>query len=175
MNDATAPTSTTRRRLPLWGGILALVLLFPAIVIPLLVANFREPAFASIDEIDLAQVRSMELFLLNRPDGGPDIGGTRGLFAIPSSDYDRALAPMRGAERVTAESPRGIWLGRLVVTLEDGRTQTVMLHRPRHEYDAARVQRLEIRIGRHQFEGPTVDAFVARMAEIANGPAEKKG
>ena len=171
MNEPRPP-STTRRRLPLWGGILALVLLFPAVVIPLLLASFREPAFASIDEIDLARVTSMEIFVLNRPDGGPDIGGTRGLFAIPVADFDRALAPLRKADPIAAESPRGIWLGRLVVKLADGRSQTVMLHRPKGEYDRATVQRLELRIGRHQFAGPPVGEFVTRIAEIAGLPAK---
>lgn len=166
MNEP-APAPTTRRRLPLWGGIAALILLFPAIVIPILVSILKEPAFASLDELDLAQVSSMEIFLLNRPDGGPDIGGTRGLFVIPAADYDRALAPLRKAEPIAAESPRGIWLGRLVVTLADGRKQTVMLHRPKAEYDKSQVHRLELRIGRHQFVGPPVDEFVARIAEIA--------
>lgn len=171
--DDTNTASTTRRRLPLWGGILALVLLFPAIVIPMLVSNFREPAFASIDEIDLARVKSMEIFVLNRPDGGPDIGGTRGLFAIPAADYDRALAPLRKAEPIVAESPRGIWLGRLVIVLGDGRSQTVMLHRPKSDHDTTAPQRLEMRIGRYQFAGPPVNEFVTRIAEIAGLPAEK--
>ncbi len=173
MNDP-APASTTRRRLPLWGGILALVLLFTAVVIPKIVKNLGEPAFPSIDEIDLAQVKSMEIFVLNRPDGGPDIGGTRGLFAIPATDYDRALAPLRKAEPIPAESPRGIWLGRLVVVLADGRSQTVMLHRPKSEYDPKASQRMELRIGRHQFVGPPVNDFVTRIAEIAGLPAEPK-
>lgn len=174
MSEPSA-TNTTRRRLPFWLGITALILLFPAIVIPWLVSAFREPAFQSIDEIDTANVRSMELFLLNRPDGGPDIGGTRGLFVIPPSQYQRTLELLRNAEPLTTELPRGIWLGRLVITLNEGRTQTVMLHRPKQETEKSQTQRMELRIGRYVYLGPPVEAFVARMAEISGLPAKKEG
>lgn len=144
-----------------------LILLFPAIVIPYLVGQFREPAFRSIEEIDVAQVESIELFILNRPDGGVDIGGTRKLHAVAPENFDKTLEVLRHATPVAAASGRGIWLGRVVVTLKNGRTQTVMLHRPTHEYDATKPQRIEMRIGSHQFEGLEVDEFTKRLGEIA--------
>ncbi len=163
----------------MWGGLLALVLLFPAIVIPLLVGAFREPAFQSIDEIDLAQVQSVEVFVLNRPDGGADIGGTRGKFVVPPADVDAVLGLLRKAERVTAITSRGIYLGQILVTLSNGRNQTVYLHRPKNEYEVRAAQRVELRIGSNQFNGPPVNEFTRRLADIAGldppppGPAGK--
>lgn len=153
--------------MPFWCGIAALVLLFPAIVIPLLVSSFGKPAFESIDDLDAANIQSLSILILERPDGGPNIGMPNELFVIPKKDHEAALAPLRKAERVTAETSRGIWLGRIAVTLADGRTQRIMLHRPKQEYDKSRVHRLEVRIGPNQFVGPPVDEFIARIAAIA--------
>lgn len=155
-----------RTRLPLWGGLLALALLFPAVVIPWLVGAFREPAFKTVDEVDVENVKGIELFVINRPDGGPDIGGAA-LFPVASADFDRTLALLRKATPVENESPRGVWLGRVVVTLKDGRSQSIMLHRPKNEYDVKAAHRLEIRIGSHQFEGPPVNEFTKAVGAIA--------
>lgn len=150
--------------MPLWIGLIVLILLFPAIVIPLLVGAFRDPAFASVDEVEVAQVKGIDVFVLNRPDGGPDIGGTRGMFAVPADDFEKVLGLLRNATR--SDSPRGIWMGRIVVTLKNGRTQTIMLHRPTDDYTGTG-QRLELRIGPLQFDGPPVKEFVRRMSELA--------
>lgn len=155
-----------RTRLPLWGGLLTLALLFPAVVIPWLVGVFREPAFQSVDGVEVANVKTVELFIINRPDGGPDIGGAN-LYGVPPENFDRTLALLRKLTPVQGESPRGIWLGRVVVTLKDGRSQSIMLHRPKNEYDTKAVQRLEVRIGSHQYEGPSVNDFTKQIGEIA--------
>jgi hypothetical protein len=169
VNDATP---MTRRRMPYWIGIAALILLFPAIVVPLLVRTSGELPFSSIDQIDTSTVRSLEILVIERPDGGPNIGQPNQLFAIPRGDFEGFLATLRHSGRVASESPRGIWLGRLVVTLDDGRAQSIMLHRPKAEYDAAKPQRLELRIGPHQYDGPNVNDFIAHVAKIAGLPAE---
>lgn len=167
MDEPNLSVSTTRRRLPLWGGIAALILLFPAIVIPLLVSSFGETAFQSVDEIDVSRVKSMSILMIERPDGGPNIGTPNELFVIPESELEKALQPLRRAERVASESPRGIWLGRIVITLNTGRTQTVMLHRPKQAFDRSSNHRLELRIGRNQFIGPPVGEFLERISAIA--------
>ncbi len=164
MTEIDPPPRPPRNRLPLWVGLIVLILLFPAVVIPLLVGAFRDPAFASVDEVDVARVQAIDVFILNRPDGGPDIGGTRGLFPVPEADFERVLALMRNA--TPSQSQRGIWMGRIVVTLTDGRVQTIMLHRPTDEY-AGTDRRLEMRIGRLQFDGPPVKEFLRKMGEIA--------
>lgn len=164
------PRPPLRSRLPLWGGLLALVLLVPAVVVPLLVGAFREPAFRSVDEIDLSQVKSIEVFVLNRPDGGPDIGGTKQRFVVPADQFDAVLGLLRNADRVTDATARGIYLGQIVVTLTNGRTQTIFLHRPKNEYEAGRVQRVEVRIGSNQFDGPPVGEFTRRLGELAGVP-----
>lgn len=170
------PRPSTRARLPLWGGLLALVLLFPAVVIPWLVGAFRDPAFRSVDEIDVANVKSVELFIINRPDQGPDIGA-KALFAVPPADFDRTLALLRNCGHVDSASPRGIWLGRVVVVLKDGRSQSIMLHRPKNEYETTTVHRMEVRIGSHQFDGPPVNEFTKKIGEIAGAepPPAKPG
>jgi hypothetical protein len=158
--------------MPYWIGIAALILLFPAIVVPLLVRTSGELPFTSIDQIDVKAVRSLEVLVIERPDGGPNIGMPNQLFAVPTAEFDSFLSSLRSAGRVASESPRGIWLGRFVVTLDDGRAQSVMLHRPKSEYDATKPQRLELRIGPHQYEGPPVNEFITRIAQIAGLPAE---
>ncbi len=163
--------SITKRRMPFWIGIGVLILLFPIIVIPFLVSTFREPVFQSVDDIAVDQIESIELFILNRPDGGPDIGGTRGMFAVPKEDFERILEPLRGARTVESESARGIWLGRMVVTFTDERSQTIMLHRSKKEYEDRAAKPLEIRIGRYQYEIPNVMDFVERAADVAGLPA----
>ncbi|WP_149113922.1 hypothetical protein [Limnoglobus roseus] len=156
-----------RSRLPLWAGLLGLILLFPVIVIPLLVGAFREPAFQSVDEIDMAQVTAVEAFVLNRPDGGPDIPGNKSKFAVPPGDFDAVLSLLRKADRVSAPTSRGIYLGQIRVTLANGRSQTIYLHRPKNEYEAGPLHRVEVRIGSNQFDGPPVNEFTRRLGEIA--------
>ena len=88
---------TTRRRMPYWIGIVALILLFPAIVVPLLVRTSGELPFTSIDQIDVKAVRSLEILIIERPDGGPNIGMPNRLFAIPSADFETFLSSLRNA------------------------------------------------------------------------------
>ncbi len=168
MNDTPA---STRRRMPYWLGIAALILLFPAIVVPLLVRSFGDLPFTSIDQLDGQSLRSIDLLVIERPDGGPNIGMPSRLFPVPATEFEALLAPLRNAGRVAAESPRGIWLGRIVVTLNDGRAQSVMLHRPKSETGAT-APRLELRIGSNQYEGPPVGAFLAVADKIAGRAVE---
>jgi hypothetical protein len=170
----TDDSPTVRRRMPYWIGIGALILLFPAIVIPLLVRSSRELAFTSIDDIEPGRVRSLALLIIERPDGGPNIGAPSALHQVPPADFDSVLALLRNSPRATAESPRGVWLGRLVVTLTDGRTQTVMLHRPKSDSGPPANRRLELRIGTFQFDGPPVDEFLDRIGKLTGHPVPPK-
>ncbi len=174
-SDTTVNESppSTRRRMPFWIGIAALILLFPAIVIPLLVRSSGELPFTNLDQLDVKAVRSIDLLVIERPDGGPNIGMPHQLFPVPPTEFEAILSPLRKAEPVAAESPRGIWLGRMVVTLDDGRAQSVMFHRPKSTEDS-RTARLEIRIGRNQYMGPPVRDFIAHAAKIAGLPADEK-
>lgn len=174
-SDATVNESppNTRRRMPFWIGIAALILLFPAIVVPLLVRSSGELPFTNLDQVDVKSVRSIDLLVIERPDGGPNIGMPHQLFPVPASEFEAILSPLRKAEPVAAESPRGIWLGRMVVTLDDGRAQSVMFHRPKTTSESP-TARLEIRIGRNQYVGPPVLEFISHAAKIAGLPADEK-
>ncbi len=117
----------------------------------------NKPA-ASIDELDAAEVAKLSVFVLNRPDGGPDI--TRGggeLLNIPQPEVESILATLRGARPITAE--RAVFLGRMEIALQDGRKLTVMLHRDASDKSAS----LQYRIGNHGYEGQSLTAFLAAL------------
>jgi hypothetical protein len=157
-------TPTARQRMPFWAGILGLILLVPAIGIPIMLNIIREPAFQSLDEVQAENVKSMEIFILQRPDGGDDIGGTRGMFQVPPEHFQTVLQGLRNAQPMEASLPRGIWLGRMIVKFQDGRRQTVMFHRPRTDSGP---QRVEIRIGSKQFLGGEVNVLTKLLDGVA--------
>jgi hypothetical protein len=158
-----------------WVAILTAILLVPAIGVPIAMDVLREPAFQSLDELAASDIRSIELFLLQRPDGGEDIGGTRGMFRVPEEHYDTVLGSLRNATSMEVAQPRGIWLGRMIVKLRDGRRQTVMFHRPRSDGGPSGVNRVEIRIGKKQFLGPDVNVFLKAVdVMIPKPPADEK-
>jgi hypothetical protein len=144
----------TRRRLKWWALILASLLAFAAAWVTVAVA-FAEPAFAKLDDVDFDKVASVELLILNRPDGGPDIGSPRSPFDVPRERRAAMLAPLLKAE--LAEAPRSkTWLGKMTVVLADGRRQPVYLY-----YVAAEnPKRVWFKIGPHQYLGGKLEEFV---------------
>lgn len=165
LNDTPLPaTPSTRSRLPLWGGLLVLFLLVPAIGVPILLTLFAEPAFQSFDELNPADIRSMEIFVLNRPDRGPDIGKIRILFPIAEADHPLLLAHFLKAKRVDSLPPK-VWLGRLVVKLANGKKQDVLLYRVGDENDAKNKVKLLFKIGPYQYEARAADPLTLLLDE----------
>lgn len=87
---------------------------------------FREPAVKSIDEIDAANVERLALFIIRRPDEGPDIGSPSDPWIVPPAEVEAVLAPLRNARAISAD--RGVWLGRMTIHFKDGRKVEVFLH-----------------------------------------------
>lgn len=163
------PTPSTRSRLPIWGGLLALFLLVPGIGVPILLSLFAEPAFQSFDELNAADIRAMEIFVLNRPDRGPDIGKIRILFPIAETDHPLLLAHFLKAKRVDQLPPK-VWLGRLVVKLKNGKKQDVLLYRVGDENDPKNKVKLLFKIGQYQYEAGPADPLTALLDEcVAKG------
>jgi hypothetical protein len=160
--DLPPPPPTRSRRK--WGVlIIVLVLLFVGtgyvgvFVVKSFVSN---PAFDSVDQLDASQITAMKVFVLNRPDGGPDLGYPKGM-TIASPDYEKVLAPLRNARPVHTD--RGVWLGRLTVTLADGRSQSILLYRAQPDPKVPPV--LRFKIGSFQYEAGPVDGFVSVLVE----------
>lgn len=152
---------STRTRLKWWGLILLLTFLFAAALVTAALQVLR-PAFESVDQLDPARIESIRVFVINRPDGGPDIGGpTRKGIQISREDFGKVLDPLRHAERVSKE--RGVWLGQMTVKLADGRGQPIYLYRARSAPDGPWV--LRFKIGRLQYEAGPVDELVRVLTE----------
>jgi hypothetical protein len=153
-------SSPARSRLVWWGLILAVVVAsaytWVAVVVP-----YLKPAFESVDSLDLTQVRGMTAFILNRPDGGPDIGHPKNPIVLAPGDYDKVLGTLRKAEPIDKE--RGVWLGQLTVKLADGRSQAILLHRTAPQADDPAL--LRFKIGEFQYEAGPVDRLVQVLVE----------
>lgn len=162
--DTPPAPPATRRRMLLWVALFCLVLLVPLTLVPTALLLFSKPAFESVDELSPDKVTGIGVFILNRPDGGPDVGRRDDLFQVPPADRDAVLGLLRGAQRV--DLTRGIWLGRMVVTLADGRRQAILLYRPESSVDKDKPGRLRFKIGDLQYEGPPVDEFVRALVAI---------
>lgn len=155
-----------RSRFVWWGLILLLTLLFAAGLVTAALMVLK-PAFESVDQLDPAQIRSMRAFILNRPDGGPDVGDRKGGTEVRREDYEKVLAPLRHAERVNTE--RGVWLGQITVKLADGRGQTILLYRA--QPDPRKPWVLRFKVGQHQYEaGPVSDLVAALAASEGRSP-----
>lgn len=153
--------SPTRSRLKWWGLFLCLALAFAAALVTVAVNVLTPPVFESIDRLDAARVTEMRVFVLNRPDGGPDLGDRkRKGFPIAPEDFDRVLAPLRDARPV--HTGRGVWLGQLTIWLADGSRQPVYLYRARS--DSTQPFVLRFTIGSFQYEAGPVDDFVKILA-----------
>jgi hypothetical protein len=132
-----------------------------------LVYLLSPPAFESVDAVDAGQVRGMTAFVINRPDGGPDVGHPSRPIDVRPDDYEKVLAPLRGATRIPLE--RGDpWLGRLTVKLADGRSQSILLYRSRPA-NPKQPPALRFKIGRLEYEAGTLDALVKALAESERG------
>src|SRR3954454_22115596 len=83
------PPPPTRRRLR-WGVlIVALVLLFvgTGYVVVFKVKNYLSAPAFEVEQLDAGQITAMKVFVLNRPDGGPDLGDRKQKgFAIAPPD-----------------------------------------------------------------------------------------
>jgi hypothetical protein len=167
MTPPDSPTLTTRTRYFQWGAVLALILLAPAILIPFLLSLSQQPAFSSLDDLDISQIRSLEVIILNRPDGGPDIGTTKAMHNYPASDYERVVATMKPFLEHTSDPGRGIWLGRMVITMKDRRRQMILFHRSKTDEFQGKSGPVEMRIGRRLFLGPPVNELTKKLQEIA--------
>jgi hypothetical protein len=138
-----------------WGLILLLTLLFAATLVTVAL-RLLKPAFESVDQLEPGQIRSIRAFVLNRPDGGPDIGDRKGGMEITGGDLEKVLAPLRHAARIDKE--RGVWLGQITVKLADGRGQTIMLHRA--QPDPQKPWVLRFKIGTFQYEAGPVSELI---------------
>jgi hypothetical protein len=143
-----------------WALIFVLTLVFAATAVTVVYHYVSAPVFESVDQLEPARITAIKVFVLNRPDGGPDLGYPKGM-AIGESDFEKVLAPLRNARPVHAE--RGVWLGRLTVTLADGRSQSILLYRA--QPDPKQPPVLRFKIGSFQYEAGPVNAFVTALVE----------
>lgn len=152
----------TRTRLMWWGLILGLTLIFAGTVVTIALLVLK-PSFHSIAELKERDIRTMQAFILNRPDGGPDIGEPREKgIPIEPADQARLLAILEQAQPVQTE--RGVWFGQITVWLADGRRQPIYLYRV--QVPGVHTEPiLRYTIGTHQYEAGPVQAFVDVMAE----------
>jgi hypothetical protein len=161
------PAAAARRRWLLAAAVVGGAFLVPAVLVPAALYLFREPAFGSIDELTPDRVAAVELFVLNRPDRGPDVGSTKALYVVPDADRERVLAVFRGATP-TADG-RTVFLGRMVVRLTDGRREQIILDRVPGPTPKAG-DRLRFFVGRHGFDAGPVDAFTKLLDEVRGEP-----
>jgi len=150
--------------------IVALVLLFvgTGYVVVFKVKNYLSAPAFEVEQLDAGQITAMKVFVLNRPDGGPDLGDRKQKgFAIAPPDYEKVLAPLRAAGRV--HTGRGVWLGQLTVWLADGRRQPVYLYRA--QPDPRKPPVLRFTIGSRQYEAGPVNDFVTILAACEQQPA----
>jgi hypothetical protein len=116
---------TTRR-----GSVNVKLILFLAVlsiaavvgVAALFLSWVSTPLGLSADQIDPADVADIRVQLLNRPDGGEDVGPIRMLPA----DFPALLAQLQGAEE-HADKPGLPWLGEYQIRFRDDRRLTIRL------------------------------------------------
>jgi len=158
----------SRSRFKWWALIFVLLLLFAWTCVFLLYQYVSTPTFDSVDRLDATQVTGMRVFVLNRPDGGPDLGDRKQKgFPVAPGDFDRVLAPLRNARPVHTD--RGVWLGQLTVYLADGSRQPIYLYRA--QPDPKQPVVLRFTIGSSQYEAGPVDDFVKVLAACEPRPA----
>lgn len=159
------PPPARRLRFALWGALFASFLTCAGLFAYFGYEWTRTPAFETVDDLDLAAVARVQVLVINRPDGGPDVGELKGEpLTVPAADYEAVFAPLRRATPVSRE--RGIWLGRVMVLLADGRRQTIMLYRVGEGNDPARPPVLLFSIGRRQFEVGAVEKWLKPLVEV---------
>lgn len=155
-------------------GLIAVPLLL-LIVIPLamvLSSKMGKPAFATIGELNVADISRFEVQLQNlkasyRADRKDD---DLGPYVAKSDDYERLLAHLRACSPVD-ELPPKVFLGTFTIQLKDGRHQVVRLSFLT-EGNASPVKRFAFKIGSQSFIGGPVAEFVA-IAEACD-PRPKK-
>ncbi len=155
-NEVT-PRPTTRSRLPFWAALLGLFALVPLIGVPVLLGLFSEPLFTSVADLSPQEIAQVRAFVLNRPDGQPDVGKPRELYAVPPDHAEAVLKTLRSAKTVETLPPK-IWLGRLSIKLQSGRSQTIQLYRI-GENDHLGKAKFVFKVGQYQYEANTVDEF----------------
>jgi hypothetical protein len=155
-NSASIPR---RRWLVVAVGLLALVVaVFSTCIVAVWKWNVFAPAFQSLDDASAAEIESLEVLAINRPDGGPDISaGGKALLPIPAEHREAVLAPLRGAPAIS--KPRGIYLGQIQLRFRDGRKLIVYLHRTTEDT-------LQFTIGSRQYEVVPLEKFLKPLAEI---------
>jgi hypothetical protein len=154
------------RRRWLFVAIALLILIASAYIGAFYIASlFGEPAVKSIDEIDPAQVETMAVLAINRPDGGPDIAvDGKNPFVVPEADFEKLLAPLRHAKPFLEGRP--IYLGYMQIVFRDGRKLKVMLHRIGDGNDPAHLPNLRVSIGKYQYEVSPLDKFLKPLSEV---------
>jgi hypothetical protein len=155
-----------RRRLAWWGGLLVLFLCGAATLVVVALSLLSDPAFASVDELDNARVKGITFFVLNRPDGSPDIGRVQQPVTVPADQIPAVLDLFRKATPVETLPPK-VWLGKLVVELTDGRSETIMLYWSNADREAKRPLRVRFKIRTRQFEGGEVEVLVKKLLAIS--------
>jgi hypothetical protein len=151
----------SRRAWLKWGGLILVGIVAAAFCWVAVVVPYLRPAFESVDALDPGQVRSLTVFVMNRPDGGPDIAHPKSPLAIDPADFDKVLGSLRNAERIDKE--RGVFLGEMRVTLADGRRQSIQLYRVAPAPKSPPV--LRFKIEQFQYEAGPAERLVSLLAE----------
>lgn len=127
----------------------------------LLADLFAKPTAKSVDEIDTANLASMSVLAINRPDGGPDISaGGKEMLPVPADQFSKLLAPLKNSRQVTTD--RGIYLGEVRMIFKNGSKLTIMLHRA--ESEGRNVLRLGIE--QYQYDADSLEPFLKVLDQI---------
>ena len=94
----------------------------PTVMLLVIFPWLSQPAFTTVDEIDVTHVESIRIQFLNPPHQKDDIGPVY----LASEDIDAILAPLRRAEAVSAYPPSA-HMGEYRVRFKDGRRGTIRL------------------------------------------------
>lgn len=173
--DAT-PTRPRNRKTVALIVFAVVLLLIPAVYGLALLGIYllQGQAFDSPAELTPENIRSLRVHLLNRKelDGGEDVGP----YYAAAEDYEKLLAPLKGAAEVGSyPGTRGPFLGEYRVVLKSGRKGTIKLYwsQPRGigPGDAVPLARLRFQIGEHLYEGAHEGAAAGDVVRAAEESA----
>ncbi|CAN5321042.1 hypothetical protein BH11PLA2_BH11PLA2_00590 [soil metagenome] len=126
------------------------------------IANrIQKNAVISIDAVDVAEIDRMELLVIRRPDSGPDIRAEKtDPITVPAAEYKTILTPLLKANPVKTD--RGVWMGKLILYLKDGRKLEVLLYSVNEQAKGP----MRYKIEEYQYEVESVTPFLAAVDAV---------
>jgi hypothetical protein len=151
----------TPRRWLVAGMALAVLIAVMYAAVFALASRIKAPALTSLAALDLATVDRVELLVINRPDGQPDTSaGKTEMVPVPMVDAATLIDTLRPAVPVNAA--RGIWMGKLIVHLKDGRKVETLIYSVNEKGPGP----LRYKIEEYQYELPSAATFLSVVDRI---------